>query len=222
MRASGYWLTRFIVLRLLGFVYFFAFLSLARQVLPLIGAHGLLPTGLFLERMTVHMGSRLDGFLELPSVFWLGHSDTVLLGGAWLGVGLSLLVLFGYANAIILFVLWVLYMSYIHIGQDWYGYGWEIQPLETGVLGMVLCPLLHGRPFPRLPPPTGGLRCRRCLIFRIMTGAGMIKLRSDPCWRDLTCLYYHYETQPIPNPLSRRIHFLPLWVHRAGAAFNHL
>jgi len=40
---GGYWLTRFAILRLLGFVYFFAFLSLACQVLPLIGSDGLLP-----------------------------------------------------------------------------------------------------------------------------------------------------------------------------------
>src|SRR5439155_12920183 len=57
---------------------------------------------------------------------------------------------------------------------------------------------------------------------RIMLGAGMIKLRGDPCWRDLTCLYYHYETQPIPNPLSRRLRFMPHWFHQAGALFNHL
>jgi hypothetical protein len=53
-------------------------------------------------------------------------------------------------------------------------------------------------------------------------GAGLIKLRGDPCWRDLTCLYYHYETQPLPNPLSRTFHFLPRGVHRIGVLFNHL
>src|SRR5581483_4956971 len=57
---------------------------------------------------------------------------------------------------------------------------------------------------------------------RVMLAAGLIKLRGDKCWRDLTCLYYHYETQPIPNPLSRRLHFMPHWFHQAGAVFNHL
>src|SRR6266571_5370699 len=42
----------------------------------------------------------------------------------------------------------------------------------------------------------------RWLLFRLEFGAGMIKLRGDPCWRDLTCLYYHHETQPMPNALS--------------------
>ena len=54
-----------------------------------------------------------------------------------------------------------------------------------------------------------------------MIGAGLIKLRGDPCWRDLTCLYYHYETQPIPNPISRYLHFAPHWFHQIETAWNH-
>src|SRR5581483_9481495 len=52
-------------------------------------------------------------------------------------------------------------------------------------------------------------------------GAGMIKMRSDPCWRDLTCLFYHYETQPLPNPLSWYLHHSPRWMHKAGVLFTH-
>jgi hypothetical protein len=54
-----------------------------------------------------------------------------------------------------------------------------------------------------------------------MFGAGMIKLRGDPCWRDLTCLYYHYETQPLPNPLSWHCHHLPHWWHKTCVFFTH-
>src|SRR5690349_13001418 len=54
-----------------------------------------------------------------------------------------------------------------------------------------------------------------------MIGAGLIKLRGDPCWRDLTCLYHHYETQPIPNPISRYLHFAPLWFHKFEVLWNH-
>ena len=42
-----------------------------------------------------------------------------------------------------------------------------------------------------------------------MFGAGLIKLRGDACWRDLTCLDYYFETQPMPNPLSWYFHQLP-------------
>ena len=56
-----------------------------------------------------------------------------------------------------------------------------------------------------------------------MLGAGLIKLRGDACWRDLTCLDYHYETQPIPNPLSAgACTSLPRWFHRLGVLFNHV
>jgi hypothetical protein len=61
----------------------------------------------------------------------------------------------------------------------------------------------------------------RWLIFRIMLGAGLIKIRGDECWRDLTALVYHYETQPVPNPLSRVLHFAPLWFHKAGVLWNY-
>jgi lipase maturation factor len=218
----SYWLTRFVILRLLGVVYFFAFLSLAIQILPLIGSNGLLPADLFLERATSYFGSRLDAFQQFPSLFWLDASDGFLLTLAWVGVGLSLLVALGFANAILLLVLWALYMSYVHIGQDWYGYGWEIQLLETGFLAIFLCPLFDPRPFPRRPPPAPVIWLFRWLAFRIMLGAGLIKIRGDECWRDLTCLYYHYETQPIPNPLSRYLHFMPRWFHRGGVVWNHV
>jgi hypothetical protein len=219
--APSYWLTRFLILRLVGFVYFFAFLSLATQVLPLIGHEGLLPADRFLERVAESLGSRWAGFWRLPSVFWLGISDGGLVFLSWAGVGLSLVVLLGFANGILLAALWALYQSFVHIGQDWYGYGWEIQLLETGFLAIFLCPLVDGRPFPSRPPPLQVIWLLRWLIFRIMLGAGLIKLRGDPCWRDLTCLDFHYETQPIPNPLSRWFHFLPRGVNHAGVVLNH-
>jgi hypothetical protein len=60
------------------------------------------------------------------------------------------------------------------------------------------------------------------MLFRTELGAGLIKIRHDECWRKLTCLYYHYETQPLPNPLSWYFHQLPKRVHRAGVLFSHL
>jgi hypothetical protein len=59
------------------------------------------------------------------------------------------------------------------------------------------------------------------LLFRLEFGAGLIKLRGDTCWRDLTCLYYHHETQPMPGPLSWFFHHLPKPLHRVEAAGNH-
>lgn len=220
--AASYRLTRFVVLRLLGFVYFFAFLSAALQIVPLIGADGLLPARSWLARVTAQLGSSGAGFLRVPSLFWIDASDGTLLLTAWVGAGLSLVVLCGYANALVMAALWALYFSFVSVGQDWYGYGWEIQLLETGAVAVFLCPLLDGRPFPRRPPPFAAILLLRWLAFRIYLGAGLIKIRGDACWRDLTCLVHHYETQPIPNPVSRFYHFMPLWFHQGGVLYNHL
>ncbi len=219
--GNDYQLTRFVILRLLGFVYAIAFLVAANQLVPLIGSHGLTPANHFLGAVQTQLGSRTAAISQVPTLFWFGISDQALSIFSWIGLALSLVVLAGYANAILLAVLWAMYMSIVHIGQIWYGYGWEIQLLETGFLSIFLCPLLDGRPFPKRPPPLLVIWLFRWLGFRIMVGAGLIKLRGDPCWRDLTCLYYHYETQPIPNPISRYLHFLPHWFHKIEVLWNH-
>jgi hypothetical protein len=218
----SYWLTRFIILRLLGIVYAVAFLVVINQIVPLIGAHGLLPVGNFLQQVGAALGSTGAGFVRLPSVFWFGHSDTTLLTVAWIGFLLSCIVVAGYANIPLLTVIWLLYMSFVHVGQDWYGYGWEIQLTETGFLAIFLCPLLDMRPFPRYAPPMPIIILFRWLTFRIMLGAGLIKFRGDATWRNATALYYYFETQPIPGPLTRWFHFLPHTLLRIGVWFNWL
>jgi hypothetical protein len=215
-----YWLTRFVILRVLGLIYAVAFLVAINQIVPLIGSNGLLPLGNYLDQVSRALGSAGAGFVRLPSIFWVWHSDTALLTVAWLGFVLSLVVVAGYANAPVLGVLWFLYMSIVHAGQDWYGYGWEIQLTETGFLAIFLCPLLDMGPFPKRPPPFPVIVLFRWLIFRTMVGSGLIKFRGDKIWRNGTALYYHFETQPIPGPLSRWFHFLPHIALRMGVWFN--
>lgn len=218
--ARSYWLTRFMILRLLGVIYAIGFLVAINQILPLIGSHGLLPAGIFLRHVSDALGSATSGFFRLPSIFWFTHSDNALLGGAWIGLILSLVVVAGYANVPILTILWFLYMSFVHVGQEWYGYGWEIQLTETGFLAIFLCPLIDMRPFPKRAPPFPVIVLFRWLIFRIMVGAGLIKFRGDEIWRKGTALYYHFETQPLPGPLSRWFHFLPRIMLKCGVWFN--
>ncbi len=216
-----YWLTRFMILRLLGIIYAVAFLVAINQIVPLIGADGLLPVSIYIKQISAAIGST-EGFIKLPSIFWFNYSDTALLTVCWLGFILSCIVIAGYANAIMLAVLWFLYMSIVHLGQDWYGYGWEIQLLEIGFLAIFLCPLIDMPPFPKYAPPTTIIVLFRWLIFRIMFGAGLIKIRWDVNWRNGTALWYYFETQPIPGPFSRWFHFMPRTVLKIGVWFNFL
>src|ERR1051325_450375 len=184
---KDYWLTRFVILRLLGLVYFVAFLIFVNQGLPLLGDHGLLPVRHFLTLYQSRFASPWDAFLNYPTLFWFHYSDISFITLAWAGLILSFFVMIGFANVFMMLVLWFLYMSFVHVGQDWYGFGWDIQLLETGFLAVFLCPLFDARPFPKTAPPVLVIWLFRWLTFRIMFGAGMIKLRNDSCWRDLTC-----------------------------------
>ena len=135
---------------------------------------------------------------------------------------LSLALLLGVTHAAIALALWVLYRSFIAVGQIWYGYGWELLLVEAGFVAIFACPLTSVGPLPRRAFALPLVWLYRWLAFRVMFGAGLIKLRGDSCWRDLTCLDFHFETQPLPNPLSPLFHALPHVVHAAGVTFNHL
>ncbi|HEX4420583.1 MAG TPA: lipase maturation factor family protein [Kofleriaceae bacterium] len=216
-----YAVTRWLILRLLGVVYLFAFLGILWQGLPLLGAHGLTPAW----RYVAQLHGAGQTFWDVPSVFLIdavGTSDAALQGAAIIGIVLAAALVLGYANLPSLGVLWLLYGSYERIGQLWFGFGWEIQLLETTVVAACLVHPWDPRPLRAPAPPATAIVLMRWLAFRVMLGAGLIKLRGDPCWTELTCLDAHFETQPIPNPLSAWFHGLPHAVHAAGVVANHV
>jgi hypothetical protein len=160
-------------------------------------------------------------FRRAPSLFHLHYSDRFLLGVAWAGAALATAALLGlpeqgpaWLSAAAWLAMWALYLSVVNVGQTFYGFGWETLLLEAGFLAVFLGPA--GTSAPALV-----LWLFRWLLFRVEFGAGLIKLRGDRCWRDLTCLDYHHETQPLPGPLSWFFHHLPRPVHRAEVLANH-
>ncbi len=217
-----YWLERAVLVRALAFIYFVAFAILAFQAPALIGEHGLLPASDYLSAVRAHYGGSGAGFWHLPSLFWLSASDAWLSLGIYLGLALSMLALAGFGNAPLMFALWALYLSFVHVGQVFYGYGWDSLLCESGFLAIFLAPAWRPRLLDeRNVPPFPVIVLARWLTFRLMFGAGLIKIRGDHCWSDLTCLTFHYETQPNPSPLSWYFHHLPRAVHQAGVLFNH-
>ncbi|HTI44368.1 MAG TPA: lipase maturation factor family protein [Vicinamibacterales bacterium] len=208
----AYWYSRFLFERALAAMYLVGFLVAANQFVPLLGERGLLPVSRFTQYVP---------FRASPSVFFLSPTDTAFRTCAWLGVGLAVLALTGWpqqrgaiASGIVWAMMWLLYLSFVNVGQTFYGFGWETLLLETGFLAIFLGGWSTA-------PSLWLMWLYRWLLFRVMFGAGLIKIRGDSCWRDLTCLNYYFETQPIPNPLSWYFHWLPEAVHKGGVAFNH-
>ncbi|MBO0866566.1 MAG: lipase maturation factor family protein [Mycobacterium sp.] len=210
--GPDYWLGRLVLERGIAIVYLIAFIAAARQFRALIGEHGMLPVPQYLARVP---------FRRVPSIFQLHYSDRFFATIAWAGAALSTAIAAGVAGLVPLWaamlmwlLLWILYLSIVNVGQTWYSFGWESLLLETGFLAIFL-----GND--RVAPPVLTLWLARLLLFRLEFGAGLIKLRGDRCWRDLTCLYYHHETQPMPGPLSWFFHHLPKPLHRVEVAGNH-
>ena len=81
--GNSYWLTRFVILRLLGFIYAIAFLVAANQLVPLIGEHGLTPGTHFLNAVQTQLGSRSAGMLRVPTLLLVRnfrpHIDNLLV-----------------------------------------------------------------------------------------------------------------------------------------------
>ena len=134
-----------------------------------------------------------------------------LLCGA--GVVLSLLLALQIAPLFCLILLWVLYLSLSVAGQVFMNFQWDYLLLEVGFLSIFLAPF---RLFPsrryQSPISPWAHFLLLWLLFRLMFMSGVVKLTSgDESWWNLTALHYHYETQPLPTPLSWWANQLPPW-----------
>ncbi|RAP33233.1 membrane protein [Candidatus Marinamargulisbacteria bacterium SCGC AG-410-N11] len=217
---GDYCFSRWLLIRFFGFIYFFAFLVFVHQFPGLLGSKGILPTQLFIDQL-LHQHSLVTGFLRLPSLFLFSSSDVMMTCIGWGGLLLSLLVIAGCVNGFIFLLLWILYLSIVNGGQLFYGFGWEMMMLELGFLSIFLVPFWTFKGQKEVPSKLI-LFLILWFLFRVMFGAGLIKLRGDVSWRDLTALFYHFETQPIPNILSSYFHFLPKFILKIGVLFNHV
>jgi hypothetical protein len=211
--ADGYNIGRLLVQRGLAAVYLVAFLVAANQFRALVGSRGLTPVPAFVARVP---------FKRSPGLFHWRYSDRLFAAVAWSGATLAALTLVGVTarlplalTMLVWALMWAAYLSIVNVGQRWYGFGWESLLLEVGFLAIFLGNADTAPPWPLL-------LALRWVLFRLEFGAGLIKWRGDPCWRDLTCLYYHHETQPMPGPLSWWFHRLPRPLHRVEVAANHV
>ncbi|MFJ9115017.1 lipase maturation factor family protein [Streptomyces sp. NPDC102394] len=211
--APAYWTSRLVFQRALAGLYLVAFLSAALQFRALIGERGMLPVPRFTARVP---------FRRAPSLFQLHYSDRFFALCAWTGCAVAAALAAGldsrlplWGGMLLWLLPWLLYLSIVNVGQTWYAFGWESLLLEVGFLAVFL-----GND--EVAPPVLVLFLLRWILFRVEFGAGLIKMRGDACWRKLTCLYHHHETQPMPGPLSWFFHHLPAPAHRVEVAANHV
>ena len=211
LSAPDYTIARLVIERGLGLIYLIAFVVALRQFPALSGERGLQPATRLLARTR---------FLDAPSLFHWGYSDRRLAVVAWAGVAIAVLTVLGIPQLAPIpvtmaswFVLWILYQSIVNIGGTFYSFGWESLLLEAGFLAIFLGNAA-------VAPPWLQILAFRWLAFRVEFGAGLIKLRGDRCWRELRCMDWHHETQPMPNPLSWWFHHLPRPLHRIEVLGN--
>jgi predicted DCC family thiol-disulfide oxidoreductase YuxK/uncharacterized membrane protein YphA (DoxX/SURF4 family) len=210
---GGLWV-RWVFLRGLALVFLAAFISLAAQTQGLIGSQGIVPAQDLMSAAKAaaaqnHLG--LERFHLFPTFAWWGVSDRGLQWQCGVGVAASLALLAGLAPALMLALLWMLYLSFCTIGSPFFNFQWDILLLETGFLAIFYAPLQWlERPSRQAPPPALLVWLLRWLLFRLMFESGCVKLMSDDnSWWNLTALRVHYETQPLPTWIGWYAHQLP-------------
>ena len=223
VEVPDYFLTRRTFLRALGLIYLIAFVSLWTQISGLIGHNGILPADHFMsavkQQCDAH-GIGLERFHLLPTLCWFDASDSFLHLQCAAGTVISALLIFGIAPAPGLALLWLLYLSLVVVGRDFYGFQWDNLLLEAGFLAIFFAPLQLLPKFTREKPPSKiVLWLLRLLLFKLVFSSGCVKLLShDPNWRNLTALTFHYQTQPLPTWLGWYAGRLPLWFQKLSCA----
>jgi predicted DCC family thiol-disulfide oxidoreductase YuxK len=209
LAPQTYRLSGWLFLRLLGMIYFIAFASFGVQAAGLIGAHGILPVAEFLPAVRNYLGAA--AYWNVPTIFWLGTSDTSIKAVWIAGVCFSALLVIGVDRRVVRVALFVLYLSVASAGQVFMSYQWDALLLEAGFLAIFLGSSLLV------------IWLFRWLLFRLMFLSGAVKLLSgDPLWRRFTALPVHYLTQPLPTTLAWYMYQLPAWFHRVSVGFVFL
>jgi hypothetical protein len=209
---------RWLFLRALGLIFLSAFYSLVFQIHGLIGEHGILPAGPYLDQVRAAVGAA-RGLWVVPTLLWFGASNAALtalvLAGLIAAVSLTLNVWPRAAVA----ACTLLFLSCIAALQDFSSYQSDGMLLEAGFLSIFLAPRGLRPGLAASDPPS---RLARLMLvwewFRIYFESGVVKLASgDPHWRELTAMDEYYQNGPLPTWIGWYVQHFPHWYH-AGTA----
>ncbi|MBZ5504298.1 MAG: lipase maturation factor family protein [Acidobacteriia bacterium] len=207
----------------IGLTFLVAYTSLWRQILPLLGTHGIDPVGLQLVR--IREDFPLIARLRLhPSLLWLAHGDTALR--IYVGAGILAacgMILGGPAAWPCALYCWAVWLSF-HFSLR-LNYPWDTVLLEAGFLCLFLpgTQLLPGLAANALPHPLLPF-IFQLLVFRVLFGFGKTKffgISRD----DWNYTRYFLMNMPLCSRIGWRFSKLPDAVHKltlAGIGFVEL
>ena len=208
---------RWLFLRALGLIYFSAFFSLVFQIRGLIGPHGILPAGEYLQGVAASLGSAR--FWYAPSLLWLSPGSPMLLALCWAGMLASLLIVLNVWPRAMLLLCFVCFLSFVSAASEFSGYQSDGMLLEAGFLSLFLAPPGFR---PGLAAESTPIRASVLLLvwewFRIYFESGIAKMASgDPEWRHFTAMDEYYQNGPLPTWIGWYVQHLPHWFHAATA-----
>ena len=206
LETGHYYLSSFLIQRIVALVYLTYFIDMLREYHPLYGNQGLKP-------LSERVGTNL---VQEISPFKAADIDRLLYCLLWAGALLSLFALIGISEwfgTTISFIIWLILWSLLIISYNSaekfneYNFS-QLLLIELGLIVILFSGLT------REPLELAIWLCRWAL-FRLMVGAGLAKLGSESKWA--SHLRSHFETQPFPNTLSWFLYQTPKNIHYFAA-----
>src|ERR1700694_2214485 len=136
--VSSRLLPRWIFLRALGLIYYSAFFSLVFQIRGLIGPHGILPAGEYLQALAERFGHA--GYWYAPTLLLFSSGSHMLAGICWAGMIASVLLVLNLWPRGMLAICFVCFLSFVSAAQDFSGYQSDGMLLEAGFIAVFFAP----------------------------------------------------------------------------------
>ena len=204
-----YTISSWLFIRLIGIIYFIAFVSFGIQAYGLVGSHGIYPMSEFLQSIQHYSQSTpgaLNKWIFAPTLFWFSSNDTAITALTLVGITASIALVAGIMPLLSSFICWLLYLSICSAVPVFLNYQWDALLIEVGFLIILLTPWVNRQRLSNLIEPSRLVRWLVWwLLFRLMFESGLVKLLSQQpegnnAWLDLTALNFHYFTQPLSLP----------------------
>lgn len=176
----------------LSYIYLAHFASIYTQLPGLYGSTGLLPVSLRVPN--------LDGFWAFNSIPWSPEVGLELFAAVGIIVSTVQILLGtklrkGPAGVLTFGLLWLLWHDLVMAGGRFTAYQMDLLLLDAAPISVLAASGLV---------PAAASFGYRWLLARLYLGAGAVKLLScDKSWRDLSAVHWHFQSQPLPNPVGQ-------------------